>query len=365
MNEGHVTMLAKLIGVAVLYLFIPLSALTYYFFRRQRRTAEVERAFAVLNIDLGYRQVYREETVGSYTLWAVAYASLVSCIGLTLLFLGSDIGLAELPSVPLGSMEFPRQGSRLVLGMAFLGAYLWGLQYIFRRYSLTDLTPSVYYDLSMRMIFAAITALVIYNAFEALAGGSEPQGEAAASGGISLSIWPVLAFFIGMFPQRGLRWLSDRLPIFSPGTTSATRPAPLELIEGIELHDTLRLEELGIDTCYDLATADFVPLVLKTPYSARQLIDWILQAKLCVYFGETVKDLRQHGIRAIIDLEPLTDEDIVALSAESSATKSALERARESVRDNLEIRRLRLAGELLGRFWHDEDNPPPAIDMRP
>ena len=66
------------------------------------------------------------------------------------------------------------------------------------------------------------------------------------------------------------------------------------MIEGVESHDTLRMEELGIDSCYDLATADFVPLLLKTPYSARQLIDWILQAKLCVYFGDTVKDLETH-----------------------------------------------------------------------
>jgi hypothetical protein len=239
--------------------------------------------------------------------------------------------------------------------MAFLGAYLWGLQYIFRRYSLSDLTPSVYYDLSMRMIFAAITALVIYNALEALASGGESSSNDPASGGISLSIWPVLAFFIGMFPQRGLRWLSDRLPMLSSGNDAATRKASLELVEGIEIHDTLRLEELGVDTCYDLATADFVPLVLKTPYSARQLIDWILQAKLCVYFGETVQDLRQHGIRTILDLEHLTDEDIASLSAETSATKSALERARTSIKDNIDIKRLQRAGETIGHFWQDQE----------
>jgi hypothetical protein len=51
------------------------------------------------------------------------------------------------------------------------------------------------------------------------------------------------------------------------------------MVEGIDNHDSLRLAELGIDTCYDLATADFVPLVLRMPYSALQLIDWILQAK--------------------------------------------------------------------------------------
>lgn len=134
-----------------------------------------------------------------------------------------------------------------------------------------------------------------------------------------------------MFPQRGLRWLTDRLPIFSAKTNPSVRESPLEMIEGITIHDKLRLEELGIDTCYDLADADFVPLMINTPYGARELVDWILQAKLCVYFGEAVRDLRQHCIRTVVDLKSLKPEDIQALAEETTATKSALERAKESV----------------------------------
>jgi hypothetical protein len=244
--------------------------------------------------------------------------------------------------------EFPQKGSRLVFAMAFLGAYLWGLQHIFRRYALNDLIPSVYYGLSMRMIFAAVTALVLYNAYAALAGSGDSQN------GMTATLWPALAFLIGMFPQRGLRWLTDRMPILSPKNNASVREAPLEMIEGVELHDVLRLEELGIETCYDLATADAVPLTLRTPYSARQLIDWILQAKLCVYFGEAVKDLRQHGIRVIIDLESLKDQDLEALAKATSVTKYALERAQGSVKTDLEIPRLREAGQLLGTFWQRE-----------
>src|SRR5918996_4816314 len=179
MADGNLMTMARVLAVLVLYLFLPLSALTYYFFRRQRRTAEVERALAILNIDRSYRNMYLEETGGYYFLWAVTYASVVSCLGLTLLFLANSIGLEELPSVPLGTIEFPRKGSRLILGMAFLGVYLWGLQYLLRRYSLSDLTPSVYFNFSMRMIFAAISALVIYNALEALAGGASQENSGA------------------------------------------------------------------------------------------------------------------------------------------------------------------------------------------
>ena len=149
----------------------------------------------------------------------------------------------------------------------------------------------------MRIILAAIVAVIVYNAYSALAGDS------ASDGGITANIWPALAFMIGIFPQRGLRWLSDKNPMLAQAGDASVRPAPLEMIEGIEAHDVLRLEELGIDNCYDLATADFIPVLLKTPYSARELIDWILQAKLCVYFGDSVKELRRLGIRTIIDLK--------------------------------------------------------------
>lgn len=335
----------KLTAVMALYLFLPLTALTYYFSRRRRRIIEVERILTLLRADPSYRQVHKAETL-RYYLWAVAYASAVACAGLVLLFFSSEVGLvgAEFPAITLGSVEFPQKGSRLVFGMAFLGVYLWGLQHVLRRYSSNDLSPGVYYSFSLRMMLSPMVALVIYNASSALTGGAN------STGGIATNIWPALAFLIGIFPERGFRWLSDRLPVLSPPGDASVQPAPLEMIEGIEAHDVVRLAELSIDSCYDLATADFVPLALKTAYSPRQLIDWILQAKLCVYVGDSVKDLRRIGIRTVIDLETLSDQAIETLPAETSVTKYVLERARETVRNSGEVRRLRLVGEMLGTF---------------
>ena len=349
----------KLIGMIVLYLFLPFIALTYCFSRLRRRIAEVNRILTILKLDTdsAYRKAYEAEKL-VYYFWAVAYASFVTFVGLTLLFLATKIGFpkAEFPCVKLGGVDFPQEGSRLVFGMAFLGAYIWGLQHVFRRYSSNDLTSSVYYGLSMRMILAAIIALVIYNAYTALAGSGD------SGGGITANIWPAMAFLIGMFPQRGLRWLTEKFPILSPESDPSVRKAPLEMIEGLEIHDIMRLEEVGIDTCYDLATADFVPLVLKTPYSARQLIDWILQAKLCVYFGEAVKDLRLHGIRTVIDLDTLDkgENKIEELAKTTTVTKLALECAIMSVKkeeESNEIKRLRKVGQLLGRFLEDKPIP--------
>ena len=273
--------------------------------------------------------------------------------GLALLFFSVDLGLADgkFPSFGLAGVKFPQLGSRIVFAMAFLGAYLSGLQHIYRRYAANDLSPTLYYGLAMRIILAAVVAVILFNAYSALAGAG------TSDGGITANIWPALAFVIGIFPQRGLRWLSDKNPMMSQAGDPSVRLAPLEMLEGIEAHDVLRLEELGIDNCYDLAAADFVPVLLKTPYSARQLIDWILQAKLCLYFGDSVKELRRLGIRTILDLEALSDEEVASLPLDTSVTTTVLGRARDSVKTSPELSRLREVGQLLGSFWGRKESP--------
>lgn len=76
---------------------------------------------------------------------------------------------------------------------------------------------------------------------------------------------------------------------------------------------------------------------------------------MCVYFGETVKDLRRLGIRTVIDLQALTPSEIKSLPADTSVTETILVRAGESVKNSPEIARLREIGELLGIFG-DFDN---------
>ena len=337
-------------------MFLPLTAFTYHFSRRRRRMVEVARMLSLLKVDPDYAKAYEAETLFSYV-WALLYASIIAGFGLALLFFSVDIGLvdAEFPTFALAGVDFPQRGSRIVFAMAFLGAYLSGLQHIYRRYAANDLSPTLYYGLAMRIILASVVAVILYNAYSALAGAGDSDG------GITANIWPALAFVIGIFPQRGLRWMSDKNPLLSTGNDPSVRPAPLEMIEGMEAHDVIRLEELGIDNCYDLATADFIPVLLKTPYSARQLIDWILQAKLCVYFGDSVKELRRLGIRTIMDLSALSEEEIAALPLDTSVTTTVLARARESVMTNQELHRLREVGDLLGMFWGRKEAPEAAV----
>ena len=127
------------------------------------------------------------------------------------------------------------------------------------------------------------------------------------------------------------------------------------MIEGVTFHDRVRLEEANIDNCYDLATADFVPPSSSTRRTARELTDWILQAKLCVYAPDAMLNLRQQGIRTIMDLEGLDQTQIQELVEATAVTKSALERALRSLKTDDEIHRLRHIGKRLGIFTGLED----------
>ena len=257
----------------------------------------------------------------------------------------------------------------LVVGIAFLGGYVWGLQYLMRRHVLSDLTAEAFYVSVLRMATASIVAFVFFNAFHLATdllspgssaspgGGSEPGAEGASMG---QGTWAAIAFLIGIFPQRGVDWLTQRIPVFARIVDPSVTALPLEMVQGVSAYDKIRLEELGVESCYDLATADLIPLLLKSSYGARELTDWILQAKLCVFCGAAVRDLRAEGIRWVTDLSSLEDSQIDELAQNTNATRSSLSRAREAGRDK-ELQRLLQVSYLISEFapLPGKDGPPP------
>jgi len=335
----------KLCAVEVLSLFLPLLAYSYYFFRKQRREVAVDRIITTLRIEEDeYVRMFRRIHSGPYYLIAVGMAWLIALAGLMVLFFGDLVWAFDGPES--AGAGFPKPGSRLVFGMAFLGAYVWGLQYVLRRYVLNDLIPGAFFKLSIRMLMASVLVLVIFNGYASLAGEGAQE--------FSNSAWPGMAFLLGAFPQRCLNWLASRIPILSEQPDPSVRRLPLEMLEGIDSYDRMRLEEVGIDDCYDLASYDFVPLMLKTSYDARKLADWILQAKFCVQCGEAVGVLRQQGIRGIHELAELSGEEIESLANETPATLFSLKRAHQAAIKDPEIRRLQGVAGQLSRYTRSD-----------
>ena len=345
--------------VVVLMLFIPFTAISFYVVRRDVRRRQLREDCRALGLDYEhYYHIYKRETRESHFLYAVCFTSVVTLLGLTAVMLGMELGLNEKPNLLLlgayeasspEALETYQTGTLLFFGMAFLGAYLWGLQHILHRYYTSDLVPAVYYGLGTRMIFAAIIALMVYHMLPDIA---DPSG---AEGGLASSFLPALAFMIGIFPQRALQYLTDRLNVILSPSEGKAREIPLELIQGISVNDRLRLAEEGIESCFDLANAEFVQLLFTTPYQPLELIDWQLQARLVLYLGKSAEEMRDHGVRTISDLKMLDDAGAQELAEKTSATKSAVAMARRRAADDgsvefLEsLRRTLVAGQAIKR----------------
>ena len=379
--EDLIILLLRCFTLIILVGFLPVCAYTYYTYRIDQRKLEIKRILRILKITSDYRKIHLQDISSMHFSLAVIFTMIVTAGGLSTLLLASELELYKSPSLMLAGMRMNdvdcgegsrclsayQQGALLVFGFGFLGAYVWGLQGIFRRYSVNDLLPITFYRFGLRMILASLIALLIYHALGGFsyqestgvmpATGDEEAPLASLPGMFEPTrdgILIVSAFLVGMFPQQGIRWLSEKISLIREQKHASVRDLPLGMIEGMTNYDIFRLEELGIDTCYDLASSDFIPLLLKTSYGARELIDWILQAKLCVRFGDATDELRERGIRLITDLESLDDNYLENLANETSLMLPSLKHATHVSVSDHNINRLKRAAELLGQYWEGD-----------
>lgn len=198
-------------------------------------------------------------------------------------------------------------GALLMIGMASLGAVIWGLQHIIMRYILFDINSGVYYTMAIRIITASVVAVVIYHSFDAITDGvytllTDSSISGAEKGDKLSSIFISIAFFIGMFPQRGMLWLKENVKIFADEDNPTVKKLPLSMLQGVTQHDIVRLSEISIENCYMLADQCVVRLLLLTPYTPNVIINLIAQAKLCVYFPDAMDELRSISIKNIFDI---------------------------------------------------------------
>jgi hypothetical protein len=364
------TLIYKILTIVVMAGFLPLCALTYYNYRLGQRKLEIERILKILEITSDYKNIYTFDIGRRHYAISVLFATSVAIVGLCSLFLSAELKLGQEPNILLGkvlvadmkgeydkaTLQRYQHGALMAFGVGFFGAYLWGLQNIIRRYSMNDLLPAAFFRFGLRMIFSSVVALLIYHAvggFNGEYGSADKRANELllpTSDGLLL----LLVFMVGMFPQRGINWMVAKINISDTDKHPTVEPLPLEMIEGMTSYDKERLEELGIDSCYDLSVADFIPLLLKTPYGSRELINWLLQAKLCVRFGSSVGELRKQGFKTIADLEGMDETFMEQLVRDSSLSLTSLKRATHATVSDHNITRLKRAAESLGKYWEGE-----------
>jgi hypothetical protein len=174
--------------------------------------------------------------------------------------------------------------------LAFLGAYFFSLQMLFRRYVRNDLGGSAYVAVSMRIVLAVIGTWVVMVASLQL--GLATEGQLL-----------VIGFVIGVFPQVAWQIIQTAFR----KTTSFIRlksmesDLPLSDLDGLTVWHEARLEEEDIENIPNMATTDLVELFINTRFPPERIIDWVDQAILYTQLGAENKGfrdvLRLQGIR--------------------------------------------------------------------
>ena len=179
--------------------------------------------------------------------------------------------------------------------LAFLGAYFFSLQMLFRRYVLKDLGGSAYVAVSIRIILAVIGTWILM-----------------VVGGLDEKYLLVAGFVFGVFPR--VIWqivasiFKKTAGIIVPSMISQL---PLSDLDGLTVWHEARLEEEDIENIPNMATADLVELLLNTRLPPERIIDWTDQAILYTQLGpqeekkgevNAREKLRIHGIRTATSL---------------------------------------------------------------
>jgi hypothetical protein len=177
---------------------------------------------------------------------------------------------------------------------AFLGAYFFSLQLLFRRYLRRDIRPNIYVGVALRILLA-VTGIWI---FQGLAQYSASTDQVTTAW---LIAW---GFILGVFPRVLLQFMEGVARKLMPTALlpSVKSDLPISDLDGLTLWHEARLEDEDIENVPNMASADLPELMINTRFPAHRVIDWVDQAILYTCIGSEGKKerrdrLRLHGIR--------------------------------------------------------------------
>ncbi len=192
---------------------------------------------------------------------------------------------------PLWSVIFSVNEDPIIY--AFLGAYFFSLQMLFRHYLREDLRKCAYLAVSLRIILAVIGTWAVVTAMKTT--GYEDSSHLA---------FPLLGFVIGVFPrvawqiiQGATKALMNKLKFASRVFTSIESRLPLRDLDGLTVWHEFRLQEEDIENIPNMASADIVDLMISTGFSPDRIIDWVDQAILFTHLGPDLEKDRKEKVR--------------------------------------------------------------------
>jgi hypothetical protein len=311
-------------AIAILLIFMPLTAVSYLHFRLPKKKDEFAALKTLLCTDKinAHSLLISGDEQGDDYLLPIFFVSFFSFLGFYILFANNALVLFngadwiaavktssginttdDINNLDFSNTEGYRRGV-VSIGMAFLGAYIWSLQYVFRRMMTLDLPPGAYYSIGGRMVYSAFVALVLQHFLYSFSSAESSEYNEMLNRQIM-----TVSFFVGIFPDRALAWMKDGLGRIFAEKSDAAASLPLEMLEGISGFHKARLGDLGIDNVQNLAQSSLMELILKTPFEPRVIIDWMAQARLCLEFKDKTKYIRGAGVRTIFDLQEIAEDE--------------------------------------------------------
>ncbi len=222
-------------------------------------------------------------------------------------------GVVMSPVEPWATLEF-----------GFLGAYAFSVSMLVRRFYQSDLRPSAYAAVVLRLILVLLILAVLHQLFTI----------SGASGEVGLRAQYVTAFVVGFFPLAGLQALQRVAARVLHGVVPQLQPAyPLEQLDGLNIWYEARLIEEGVEDMQNLTTMNLVDVILHTRAPVGRLIDWIDQAFLLIHLEPVSADgpstagdqtrpaLRRLGVRSATDLLRVFSTSPAPLSPEALRTR--------------------------------------------
>ncbi len=297
------------------------------YFQYERRQIGTLRAQFIRNImflnplvhttddaEIEYGKLVDEVTVSSganynhFSILRTGWPILLSTMLITLCWIFTLWPVGEVPSVDSAGVINLLSPRMSLISFAFLGAYFFALNLLFKRYSRGDLSPKAYSHISIRIISAIILVWVIGVVI------SDSSRE------ITKASFIVMAFGIGLIPETGITLLKQMLESKKMGKIFPNFRAkhPITELEGISLYDQARLSEEGVENVETLAHHNMIELMLRSGIPVARLVDLLDQAILYLHTNGTVTEpgpdsarkspmrgidiLRNEGIRTATDL---------------------------------------------------------------
>ncbi len=300
------TLLAFLLQALPFTAFAPLSYLAYRWVRVPLKRDRVKRSLARLGI--AWTKEFEDIMASEYHLrhyaWPLLFASVITFFDFSLahpyvIQRSFGAGFVEEVINVFGADDL---FSRVVLAgrfqfWAWLGASVYSFQLITRRFLSYDLKPGVYVFSSNRFMLAFAVASIV------CIGLGTFSTAAGVSFDVNMATVCIVAFFIGFFPSLGINWIGAMAQKALGQQSGLSKEMALSKVQGLSIWQQGRLKQEGIENVQNLAAADVPTLIISTPFTVNQIIDWVDQAILLVYASqEQFEALTKVGLRCASDV---------------------------------------------------------------